>query len=120
MNSIAVAGYGDIASRVDQQAGCWFAGIFLDSLHRSANQSFEFASREIFLPQLNEVNAGASCLGDFRKQSVLARVLVTRKFRAIGDIAKKQGYGLVFAIPALARPHLYCFGPGRRWYLVAH
>jgi len=60
--------------------------------HDYAGQRFEFATREIFLAQLNVVHAAASSFGNIFEQTAPASRIVPRELGAIGDVVEKQEF----------------------------
>jgi len=55
-----------------------------------AGENFEIASGEVFLSQLDVVDAAASSFGNGCEQSRAASGFVTSELRTIGDVVKKQ------------------------------
>ncbi len=64
----------------------------MHNAQRRVGESFELARRKILLAQLDEINPATSGFRDFRQHGALARVLVTGKLGAIGDIEKNQAF----------------------------
>jgi hypothetical protein len=98
MYSVSSASYGDIGSRVDEEAGRQFRirgsrwGTVANGTECCAGQSLEFASGKLLLAQLDEVNPATRRLCDLRKQTALAGVFVTGKLGATGNVAEQQDF----------------------------
>ena len=63
MDSVSTDSHGDIGAGVDQQLRLF--GIGADGIERFASEDFQFAARQILFTQLDVINAGARCFGDF-------------------------------------------------------
>ena len=60
------------------------------TLHRGAGQGFEFMAGEVFLPELNVIDATARSFRDRCNQSRATSVLAAGELSAIGDVVKEQ------------------------------
>ena len=88
MHSVGAAGEGNIAARIDKNAGL---GVPANCLYCRVSQLFQFMRGKIFFAYLNVIKAGGRGFRDFVQQEAAASNLVAGKLRAIGDVVKEHG-----------------------------
>ena len=94
VHAIGAHGQGNVAARIDQDAGTLCARTparSFDPPHCVASQRFQFARRKIFFSQLNVINAGTRGLRNFFQQALASRALIAGKLGAVGNVIQEQG-----------------------------
>jgi hypothetical protein len=85
-----------IGAGVDEESSFQFAVLssqFLDDMRRFAGQRFQVSGGEIFLPELDVIDASACGSGDVVEETAAADWVVARKRGAIGDVIEERGFG---------------------------
>src|SRR5260370_14927725 len=109
----------NIYARVDQKTG---PRAFRNGAYCAPGKSFQVPSAEVFFAQLNVVDTGGGTLRDLFQQARFLVRAVTRKLRAVGDVAEQQwhrdrDYGKVCAISGPSS--VICRATrGSRWNLM--
>ena len=67
MHTLGAASQCDVAARVDEKSSLQFLVLSSQTLHRGAGQGFEFMAGEVFLAELDVVDAAASSFYNGRK-----------------------------------------------------
>jgi hypothetical protein len=88
VNSIGLAGDGDVSSRVDQETSC--SATLTNYPNYGLSESLQFASGKIFLSQLNVIHATADGFPDFFQELAAALNFVAGKLGAVGYVVETQ------------------------------
>ena len=94
MYALGPAGAGDVGARVYEESSFQFM-VLSSQLDGFAGESFELVRGQVFLAQLDEVHPATKCLRNGFEQPNPARVFISGKLRAIGDVVEQQGQSSV-------------------------
>lgn len=88
VDSVEATSQGDIGAGIDQEAsrGCRLA----DNMKRLASQTFQVAGIQIFLAQLNEVDAAGGRFSNLAEKEFPAKDLRAGELGSVGDVAEQQ------------------------------
>jgi hypothetical protein len=94
MHAIGASRQGNVDSRVDQNLGCvarFFAGVYrTDNLDRFQCELLQFASVQILLTKLDEIDATLRRFSNLLQKPRPLLLRVASKLCAIGDVVEKD------------------------------
>jgi hypothetical protein len=83
----------------------------MDDRDCSPCEVFQFLARQIFLPELNEVDASARSLGDLGQQELALPMFVAGEKPAVGDVVEEQLTTILLAWGKQAKARQFRLAP---------
>ena len=90
MDSVGSRGDGDVGARIDEEFSSQFSVLSSQFGYCLAGKRFQIACPQVFLSQLDEIDASVGSFRDLVQQLTASCRLLARELGAIGDVVEEQ------------------------------